>query len=116
MVPGADFDIQVVSEGCDLSDVTSFSTSLPLGTSRWGDLVSDCTTTKCGPPDGSVDVITNVVAGLEKFLGRLKSPTKACVDVEPERLDQLINRIDLSRLIDASNGSPYPFTVATPCP
>ncbi len=59
--------------------------------SRWGDVVENCTTTPCGAPDGRVDVVTDIVALINKFGSSPGAPVKARADLEPSTVDQKIN-------------------------
>ncbi len=123
IVPGATYNIQVVDELCgpdrcrDLGpDV--FSQPLTLSTSVWGDVLDNCETTPCGPPDGSIDVTTDVTGILDKFKNSAGAPIKSRCDLEPEIPDFKINISDVTFSLDAFRGRTYPFTDSgtVPCP
>ena len=88
---------------------------------RWGDVVKSCTTNPCCPPDGVVNVTTDVTAILDKFRNLPGAPIKARCDlagVPPNDgvLDFKIAILDVMWCLDAFIGSEYPFAPsADPC-
>jgi hypothetical protein len=116
VVPGAIYLAQAIDATCDSSVEANYSFPLVIGTSRWGDLVKDCTTVPCGPPDGQVNVTTDAVAVLDKFQNLDDAPIKARCDLEPALPDRKISITDVSRVIDAFRGSAYSLAAPTPCP
>ena len=118
VVPGAAYGIQTISQGCHDLGVTSFSPPLTAVTSRWGDVVGDCATLPCGPPDDSVDIVTDIVSMISKFANRTDAPSKARVDLEPGQLDLKINISDVAMGLDGFRGLPYSFPppASGPCP
>ena len=84
--------------------------------SRWGDVVRDCTSVPCGPPDGRVDVTTDVTSILDKFKNLPGAPIKARTDIEPNLPDQKISIADVTYALDAFRGDGYPFSGPTGCP
>jgi hypothetical protein len=116
IVPGALYDIQLIDGQCPLGVDASYSDPLELATSRWGDIVENCATTPCGPPDGRVNVTTDVVAIINKFGNLEGAPIKARVDLEPATPDHLINISDAVQAINAFRGEPYPFPPSEECP
>jgi hypothetical protein len=117
IVPGGSYEIQAITVGCAADVEENFSTPLDIGTSRWGDLVGHCATVPCTPPNGTVDVTTDVTAVLDKFKNLPDAPSKTRCDLEPEEVDLLINISDVTYCLDAFRGFSYPFdTVPSPCP
>ncbi len=120
VIPGATYEIQSIETGHDISVEDNFSAPVEIRTSIWGDIVRDCTTYPCGPPDGSVDITTDVTAVLDKFrnLGPPAIPiaavAKARADIEPQTPDQLINITDVSQVLNAFRGFGYPFSPGPP--
>ena len=113
IVPDGFYSIQLIREGCDAGTAAHFSAALPFTTSKWGDSVTDCTTSPCGPPDGSIDVVTDVTAGLDKFMNVETGATKTRADVEPSIIDFVIHISDVTFVLDAFGGDPYPFEPST---
>ncbi len=109
IIPGAVYELQTIDEVCDIADDSNYSAPLQATTSLWGDIVKDCVTTPCGPPDGSVDVVTDVTAVLDKFRNLVGAPIKAKCDLEPDRPDLIINIADVTYILDAFRGFEYPF-------
>jgi hypothetical protein len=108
LVPGAVYDVQAIDCTCDFGNEAHYSEPLRVTTSRWGDVVSDCTTVPCGPPDGVVNVTTDVTAVLDKFKNLPNAVVKARADLEPNLPDRLINITDVTLALDAFLGLAYP--------
>ena len=102
------------STTCDAGLPSAYSTPLVFSMTNWGDIVSDCTTTPCGPPDGIISVPFDVVAILDSFEGAPTAPIKARSDIEPGTPDRLINVTDATAAIDAFYNLLYPFAVNPP--
>jgi len=116
-IPGAAYELRAIDWNCDVGVESSYSAPLELTTSMWGDVVEDCTTTPCGPPDGVIGVTTDVTAVLDKFKNAPGAPIKARVDLEPNTPDQRINIADVTHCLDAFRGAAYPFPPGSnPCP
>lgn len=111
IVPEGIYQVQVVDIVCNVAFPNSYSEILRLNTSVWGDVVSDCTTFPCGLPDGSVDVVTDVTSILDKFKNLPTAPSKVRMDIEPARIDFLINITDVTRALDAFSSLSYPFLI-----
>ena len=109
IVPGGAYDVQVIDESCIINNESHFSPSLVLTTSIWGDVVKDCTGMPCGPPDGSVDIVTDVTSILNKFQNLANAPRKSRMDLEPAIPDRVINISDVTFALNAFSSSPYPF-------
>ncbi len=79
--------------------------------------MEQCVTTPCTPPDGRVDIVTDILAIIAKFGSRPGAPAKIRVDLEPGMLDMKINITDVTFALDAFRGLPYPFapSTTTPC-
>lgn len=117
IVPGGSYELQAITVGCSNAREDNFSAQLNLDTSVWGDVVSNCTTTPCGPANGTVDVTTDVTSILDKFKNLPDAPGKTRCDIEPAEVDLLINITDITFCLDAFKGFGYPFdTVPELCP
>ena len=115
IVPDGVYDLRTIDQTCFVGASTNYSAAMTLGTSRWSDLVSDCTTVPCGPPDGIVNVTTDIVAILDKFANKPNAVTKARCDVGPARPDLVIDVLDLTQALDAFGGTTYPYAMPAPC-
>jgi hypothetical protein len=74
------------------------------------------TTILCGPRDGTVSIVTAVVAILDKFRNHTGAPLKARTDLEPSLPDLKINITDVMYAIEAFTGEGYPFEpIGDPC-
>ena len=117
VIPSGEYEIQAIDcDACALDLDTNYSPPLVLQTSLWGDLVKDCTADPCGPPDNSVDVVTDVSAVLTKFANLNVGVSKSRCDVEPSTVDFLINISDVTFILNAFMGAPYPFAPSEPPP
>ncbi len=119
LIPDGIYDVQVIEEACATTAESSYSPALGLMMSGWGDVVRDCTVIPCPPPDGSVDVTTDVTAILDKFKNSLNALITARADIEPQVPDQKINISDVTFALDAFRGRGYPpvsFPAASPRP
>ncbi len=113
IVPDATYDIQVVDETCSLAAEEDYSPALPMTQSAWSDLISNCTTTPCGPPDGSTGIV-DVTAVLDKWKNLPGNVQKVRADIEGSPAgdhrvpDQAINITDVTYCLGAFLGDTYP--------
>ena len=122
IIPGAVYSIQAIDCSCDFGNEGNYSAPLLTTTSRCGDLVRNCATCPCPPPDGTVGIPTDVTACLDKFKN-LRSPTILCdypvlksrADVEPNFPDWLVNIADVTEVLDTFRGCPYSDSPLAPC-
>ncbi len=124
IVPGGVYHVQAVDKTCELDLDSSYSDPLIVQMSPWGDLVKDCSTCPCGPPDGVVGIPTDVTALLDKFRN-LAPPSVPCPAVSKVRADldwatpnQRVDISDVTFCLDAFRGFDYPFPAppTPPCP
>lgn len=118
VVPGGVYAIQAVEEACGAVLVATDAPALNLVNSAWGDVAGpfDPVAEQWTGPDQRVDVVTDILAVLDKFSNRPNAPSKVRCDVEPTVPDQRVNISDMTHLIEAFRSRPYPFTPATvPC-
>ena len=109
LVPGLTVSVQVVSEGCDLSQENSFSDVAVMATSQWGDLLSSCEQFPCTPPGDGAN-INDIYGSIQAFASAPGAPRKARADTAPSFPDRRINfTSDTLRIIGAFQGLPYPF-------
>ena len=117
IIPGGLYSLQTINDNCGGIPEAVVSAPLEVATARWGDIVESCVTTPCTGPDGSVDIVTDIVALIDKFSNRPGAPIKSRADLEPAVPDQLINISDITRALDGFKDLPYPFTPGpSPCP
>ena len=109
IVPGGSYSVQEIDGTCLAGNVPAFSSSLIRTMSRWGDVAASTVGGVWPGPDGRVDIVTDVVAVIEKFSNRPGAPSKARADVEPAIPDQRINISDVTRILDGFRNLPYPF-------
>ena len=108
IIPRGSYHIQAIQEDDDPSAEENYSVSLITRTGIWGDVVSDCTTSPCGPPNGAVDITADVTSVLDKFKNLPGAPLKARCDLEPELVDHLVNITDVTYCLGAFLGDTYP--------
>lgn len=100
IVPGAEYVVQAVDLACGLTAEADYSSSLPLRTSRWGDVVGHCNEHPCTPPDGQVDVI-DVLAVLLHIAHVDTAVSAIRVDVAGPSPDQIVDLDDAYAVLDA---------------
>ena len=118
IVPGAEYDVEVFDE-IDPSVPSPDWAPITLTTSRWGDLVGpfDVASHSWGPPNGSVDIVDDLVAMMDAFGTQPGGPRKVRSDVEPAVPDGVINVTDWVQMVEAFGGAVYPFAPESwPCP
>ncbi len=116
IIPSGIYEMQAVEEACTNSPEGFSTPALTMEASRWGDVGAAFAGGQWGPPDDLVDIVVDVVAVLDKFSNRPGALTTSRADVEPAVPDQRINITDVTRVLDAFAGTPYPFTISTtPC-
>ena len=117
IVPSSVYEVRAIDCTCDTTDLANLSPPKTISTSPvWGDLVQDCTACPCLPPEGSVDITTDVAATLNKFQNLSCAPITARADVEPMIPDQEINISDVTFVLNAFAGFRYPFGAPVGCP
>jgi hypothetical protein len=113
IVPGGIYRVQLIDEHCSIDVEEYYSEQLVVTMSRWGDVVKDCTTHPCGPPDGNVGIV-DVTAVLDKFKNYYGCVQKARADLEGSPAgdhrvpDQAINITDVTYCLGAFLGETYP--------
>lgn len=116
IIPGATYALQAISLGFSVAEESAYSEALDVTTPAWGDTVGNCSGDPCTPPDGSVDVIRDVVAIMDKFTNRQGAIIKARADLGPAIPEQLIDISDAVLALDAFAGRTFPFDAGTaPC-
>ncbi len=110
VVPNAAYDIAAVQ--CDPAVESNFAPPLSVSTGRWGDIVAPFNPPSTTAQPDAVDVASMV----NKFKQVPGSPTTAQCDLYPDMVDQIINALDITLMVDAFKGEPYPFAGPTPCP
>ncbi len=108
IVPDAEYTVQAIDCRADFDNESNYSDPLTIGTSIWGDLIWTCEAPSCGPPDGTVNVTTDVTAILDKYKNLEGAVVKARTDIEPNRPDWVINITDVMQCLDAFLGFTYP--------
>jgi hypothetical protein len=114
IVPLGVYDVQAINCAADFGNEANYSAPLTINTSKWGDLISDCTVIPCGPPDGIVNVTTDVTAVLDKYKNLPNAVLKVRADLEgspagqPATPDQAINISDVTFCLNAFLGETYP--------
>ena len=114
IVPGGIYEISAIDEGCFIEFEGNYSAPLEVTTSIWGDLVGTCAVIPCTPPEGVVNMGTDVTACLDKFRNLPNAVLKSRADIEPQVPDLLINISDVTYVLDAFRGFEYPFEPGPP--
>jgi hypothetical protein len=110
IIPNAVYEVQIIDCASDFGNELAYSDPLTIDTSRWGDLVGNCTVLPCTAPDGVVNVTTDVTAVLDKFKNLPGAVMKSRADLDPNVPEWLVNITDVTAGLDAFLGFTYPPT------
>ncbi len=117
IVPGAVFQVQAIDDICMEGEEIHYSAPAEAGTSVWGDVVEDCTGCPCSAPEGTINVVTDVVSLVNKFENLDCAVQKTRADIQPGEVDFKIDITDVVQCLGAFTGDDYPFTAPfPPCP
>ncbi len=105
----ADYDIQVIDSTASLFNEDCYSARLTMTQAGWGDINTDVSTCPNGPPDGSVGVVTDIVAGLNKFVNRPCAVRKTRANLAYSQVRLKVDIIDVIMPLDAFTGADYPY-------
>ena len=110
----ADYEIQVIAEGLDITVEENYTSLWQIRTSIWGDLAGSFANGRWQDPDGDVDFddITSVV---DKFRNLPTAQIKARADIAPDEPDRIVDFVDIPWVVDAFRGLQYPFRGPTAC-
>jgi hypothetical protein len=119
IVPGAAYTIEAIACSADPANEINYSEPLLMNTSSWGNICGsyEVANDRWGAPDTSVDIVYDVTACVDKFKNLFGAPLKSRADIDPNVPDGKINiTSDVTRIIDAFGGDPYPFAGPGTCP
>jgi hypothetical protein len=119
IVPGATYTVQAIDCAVDPGIETNYSAPLTINTSVGGDICGsyDVANDRWSEPDGSVDIVFDVTACIEKFKNAIGAPIKPRADIAPTVPEWKVNvTSDVTRIIDALGGASYPFSGPGSCP
>jgi hypothetical protein len=119
IVPGATYTVQAIDCTADPDNEANYSDPLVINTSPWGNICGpwDAGNDRWSAPDTSVDIVFDVTACVDKFKNAFGAPIKPRADIDPNVPDWKINiTSDVTKIIDAFGGDPYPFTGPGTCP
>ncbi|MGD2111245.1 MAG: hypothetical protein PVI86_17850 [Phycisphaerae bacterium] len=110
IVPEALYTIQAIEAGCPVEDEGCYTEGLTVATNRFGDIVGDCDSSGCTPPNAVVD-FTDILALVEKFKNEPLSVSKPRGDIGDELPDRRVGFIDVAWAVHTFQGGAYPFVV-----
>jgi hypothetical protein len=119
IVPEATYTIQAIDCSADQYNEANYSDPLVVTTSSWGNICGswDSGNDRWSGPDTSVDIVYDVTACVEKFKNVAGAPLKPRADIDPNVPDGKVNiTSDVTRILDAFGGDPYPFDGPGTCP
>jgi C1A family cysteine protease len=110
IVPLGAYELRTVSQDARGVQKDRPASALYAATSPvWGDVCGRFENGAWLPPDGSVDVTFDVTGAVDKFKNLPGAPSKLQADIEPNMPDRLVNITDVTYVVDAFRGLPYPF-------
>ena len=107
VIPDASYAIHVTDDVATFSDPLELPTAPRPAARAWGDIAGAFSGGAWSPPDGRVN-FDDVYASLDTFQNMFGRPPKVWADVEPQTPDQLANITDVTALLGAFRGDPYP--------
>ncbi len=118
IVPSSTYDVQTVAATCSGNEAscTQVSSSVPIQTTRWGDVrIPFNPPSQVVEPDiadvaGLVDKFRNAPAALTKAEALLAGDQFGVINITPD-----LDFSHISRCVDAFRGLPYPYTIGS-CP
>jgi hypothetical protein len=116
VAPSSTYEVQAITEGCDVQSEAAYSPPRQVSTARWGDIVaafqapSPATLTQPDVLDISaqVDKLKDLASAVIKPRSQLLP-----ADVDPHTA---ISVLEVSRTVDGVKSAAYPFTIAQSCP
>jgi choice-of-anchor B domain-containing protein len=113
IVPGGSYQLQQVTNGCDVGIESNYSAALVVSTAvQWGDLMGEGPD---DPPNGDTNFID--IAGLvDKFRNLPTAPGMAKADLSPSQPDGILDFTDISACVNAFRGFGYPYSGPISCP
>jgi hypothetical protein len=121
IVPSSTYEVQAIEIGLDIYDQGNYTEPVELTTSGWSDVIEDCATQPCGPPDGVVRMTSDVTGFVNKFKNLPVAVMQTRTDLVSAENgpipDQKTTVIEFVHAVDAFGGDPYPFSPGPlPCP
>ncbi len=116
VIPESQYTVDVIREGCDPAELAYFSSARNVQTSGYGDCCNAFDGSQYPPPNGSIDIVVDVIAILSKFANAPSAPINARADLEPMVVDFRINITDVLRALAGFVGNSYPETPSEPQP
>ena len=115
IAPGSWFEIRATSDGVGFDPPIFVETTPTPGPKFWGDIVGDYNGLAWEPPNG-VQNFGDVQAAIKTWQGSASAAPLTWADVEPEVINRVVNFNDVTQLILAFKGEPYPFADPANCP
>ena len=116
VLPSSVYDIQAVDMSCQgaLDNDLNFSTTLTIGTARWGDVVEPFSS----PSTSFQPDFSDISALVDKFASAPGAPNRARAQLQPNAPDpsRQVDFNDISSVVDAFRGLVYPFDGPASCP
>jgi sugar lactone lactonase YvrE len=112
IVPGGTYEVHSIVDGCNLQEQFQAAGLVVLTVARWGDVI-----VPFNPPSLTVQPdLADVSAMVDKFRNLEFAVSMNRADVSPDLPDQVVDFSDISLVVDAFRGTPYPFPGPIPCP
>ena len=107
------YDVQAISQECNVNLEGNYSLSYSVRTARWGDVVDEFSESSITTQPDFLDIS----AVVDKFKSTAGAPIKARAQLQPALLVLTadVNFLDISACVDAFKGLAFPFGPSDPC-
>ncbi len=108
------YSAQVIPIGCSTFNEDNYSAPLVVTQPVWGDIGTGMGCPR-PPPDGSADIVPDVIFCLQRFSNGICAPKKTRADLEPATIDFNISAGDFLQALNAFKGDDYKFPAGPAC-
>jgi len=114
VIPGGEYEVQVIEDGCDLDFASSYSQPLTIFGAKFGDVVEPFAGDPSGPPQPDFKDIAAVV---QKFTAKPGAPIKARAQFEPNSVipSRPVDFKTIAHDVAAFTGTSYSAINIGPC-
>jgi hypothetical protein len=112
IIPSSTYSVQLIAEGCMVSNEASYSPALEIKTARHGDIAPEFS-----PSPGQPNAI-DIASSVNKFKNLGGAPPKIIAQIQPNFPDPNgdLGALDIAAVVDNVKNLAYPFSGPCACP